>query len=112
MLSLSMEQDRIIELTLELVQHIRQPKYLYGSRRWGWCSWIKGDLELECSSSRMEYRHYSISHPEFLIDYLDPTVYRANYWDPHRYRVDEEQLWFEGDIEALEREVIWLRLSA
>ncbi len=100
MLCLSMENDRIIELTLEMVRHIRRPEYLYGSRRWGWITYIHGDLELEASSTRSEYLQYSVTHPEFLLDYLNPTD-----------RMEDEQLWFEGDIEALEQEVIWLRLS-
>lgn len=107
-----MEHDRILELTIELVEHIRQPKYLYGSRRWGWISYVNGDLELECSSSRMEHGQYSITHPEFLLSYLSPTGYimDQNIW-PARFRSQEEELWFDGDIEALEREVVWLRLS-
>lgn len=108
-----MEQDRILPLVMELVQHLRQPEHLYGSRRWGWCSWVRGDLELECSSSRFEYREYWLSHPEFILSYLEPTGYvgEPNIW-PKKYRVSEDEFWFEGDIEALVREVMWLRLSA
>jgi len=108
-----MDHEKIKRLIKELVLAIRQPEYLHGSRRWGWISYIKGDLEVEYSSSRFEYKEFSISHPEFLLDYLEPTGYLmdANIWEK-KYRITEDDLWFEGDIDALEREVIWLRLSA
>jgi hypothetical protein len=108
-----MEQDRILTLTMEIVEHLRRPEHLHGSRRYGWCSWVQGDLELECSSSRSEYREFSITHSDFILNYREPPGLMIEYKKWYEgYRKDETEFWFEGDAEALEREVMWLRLSA
>lgn len=103
--------DHIKSLAEELIDLIRQPEYLYGSRRWGWLSYVRGDLEVECSSTRAEYRQHSIMHPEFMLDYIGPWSPFPNIW-PKENRVTKEEIWFTGDAKALEREVILLRLSA
>lgn len=105
-----MDQEKIKRLTRELVGIVRQPENLYGSRRWGCVSYIKGDVEIEFASSRSEHRSYSIIHPEFLVDHVIPNDHNPNMW-PRDLRVTE-QFCFEGDLEAFEREMIWLRLSA
>jgi hypothetical protein len=106
-----MEQDQIRSSVEELIAHLRQPAYLYGSRRWGWCTWIKGDIELEVSSSRSQYQEYYLLHPEFLVQRI--VQINLMHWSPvYRPPAVDVQFTFEGDVEALEREVIWLRLSA
>jgi hypothetical protein len=108
-----MEQAHILSLAMEIVEHLRRSEHLHGSRRYGWCSWIRGELELECSSSRSEYREFSLTHPDFMLNYRKPAAIAMDYkrWVNYYHR-DGTEFWFEGDAEALEREVLWLRLSA
>ena len=109
-----MQYDVLQNKVKRAIARLYRAEYLYGSRQYGESVYAFGDTELTVVKERTFYSEtttYTLSSSEFIIEYVsgmrEPTNGRQGYTPWEKF----EDISSLGDLDALDRMLIWLRLA-